>query len=380
MAETQRQGGGLRRALAGLSPLARKLLVWVALPTLFAVVYFGLLAADMYQSESKYTIQGSDMRSIGSLDSIIGALSSSGGSSEYDARAVQEYILSRDVLRRLDREEGFIGHHQDPAIDWITRIPADATFEDAYEYYEDIVDVLYDSQSGVSTLKVLASTADDAQRFAHAILRYAEEMVNDLSERARLDRMEFARQEVGAGEQRLAKARQAILELQREGEEINPVESATAVFNIRSQLDAELSKARAELGQLESFLQPEAHQVQVLKQKIASLEEQIRNENLKLVDTQSQSLSASIARFEPLVLEKEFAEKAYESALASLEVARTEAAQQHRYLATIVSPSVPDEATHPQRILGILTVFALALVAFGVLSLLISAAREHARL
>jgi capsular polysaccharide transport system permease protein len=363
-----------------LSPLLRRLLLWIGLPTLAAVVYFGLLAADMYQSESKYSIQGSDMRAGSALDSLLGALPVGAGGNEYDARAVQEYILSRDVLRRLDREEGFIAHHQDPAIDWIARIPTDATFEEAYEYYQGLVDVRYDSQAGVSTLTVLATTADDAERFARAILRYAEEMVNDLSERARLDRMDFALQEVASGEQRLAKARHAILELQREGEEINPQESATAVFNIRTQLEGELAKTRAELRQMESFMKPQAHQVQALRQKIVSLEEQIQNENLKLVDPQSQSLSASIARFEPLVLEKEFAEKAYESALTSLELARVEAAQQHRYLATIVSPSVPDEPTHPERILGILTVFAVALAVFGIVSLFVAAVREHAKL
>jgi capsular polysaccharide transport system permease protein len=152
------------------------------------------------------------------------------------------------------------------------------------------------------------------------------------------------------------------------------------VFNIRTQLEGELAKTRAELRQLESFMKPESHQVQSLRQKIVSLEEQIQNENLKLVDPQSQSLSASIARFEPLVLEKEFAEKAYESALTSLELARVEAAQQHRYLATIVSPSVPDEPTHPERILGILTVFAVALAVFGIVSLFVAAVREHAKL
>lgn len=362
-----------------ISPLLRRLLLWVGLPTLAAVLYFGMLAADMYQSESKYTIQGSDSRS-GAMDSLIGLLPTGGGMSEHDARAVQEYILSRDVLSRLDREEGFIRHHQDPAIDWVARIPVDATFEDAYHYYERLVDVRHDSQSGVSTLTVLATTAEDAQRFAHAILRYAEQMVNEMSERARLDRMGLALQEVSGGEQRLAKARQAILELQREGEEINPAESATAVFNIRTQLEGELAKTRAELRQLESFMKPESHQVQSLRQRIVSLEEQIQNENLKLVDPQSTSLSASIARFEPLVLEKEFAEKAYESALTSLELARIEAAQQHRYLATIVTPSVPDEPTHPERILGILTVFAVALGAFGIVSLFIAAVREHAKL
>lgn len=127
-------------------------------------------------------------------------------------------------------------------------------------------------------------------------------------------------------------------------------------------------------------MQPESHQIQALKQKVVSLEEQVRNENLKLVDSKSQSLSASIARFEPFVIEKEFAEKAYASALTSLEIARTEAAQQHRYLATIVEPSVPDEPTHPKRLLGILAVVAVLLAAYGILSLLIAAAREHANL
>jgi len=378
MVESGQTAGKRRRT--GPHSLAWRLSVWVLLPTLLAAIYYGLLATDQYESESKYTIQGSDMRSPGSLDSVLGALSVGGGNNEHDARAVQEYILSRDVLRLLDTEEGFIAHHQDAAIDWIARIPADTTFEEAYDYYGGLVDVQYDSQSGVSTLRVKAATAEDAHRFSLAILRYAEDMVNELSERARLDRMAFARKEVRASEQRLAKARQAILNLQREGEEINPVDSATAVFNIRSQLEGELSKARAELRQLESFMQPEAHQVLVLKQKIVSLEEQIASENRKLVDSQSQSLSASIARFEPLVVEKEFAEKAYESALTSLEVARTEAAQQHRYLATIVEPSIPDEATHPLRLKGALTVLVLALVIFGTLSLLIAAAREHAKL
>ena len=45
---------------------------------------------------------------------------------------------------------------------------------------------------------------------------------------------------------------------------IDPTESATAVFNIRSQLDSELSKARAELRQLGSrSCSRMPHQVQV---------------------------------------------------------------------------------------------------------------------
>ncbi|MCB1234312.1 MAG: hypothetical protein KDM91_04500, partial [Verrucomicrobiae bacterium] len=45
--------------------------------------------------------------------------------------------------------------------------------------------------------------------------------------------------------------------------------------------------------------------------------------------------------------EKEFAQRAYESALASLELARVDADRQHRYLVTIAQPSSPDSATYP---------------------------------
>jgi capsular polysaccharide transport system permease protein len=359
--------------------LRNRLLIFVGVPTLIALVYYGLLAADIYQSESKYTIQSAEGGTPLAFDSLFGVLPIS-GATEKDARAVQAHILSRDVLSRLETEQGFIRHHQSPDIDWWARIPAGASFETAFGYFQNLVDVRYDTQSGVSELLVKASTAADAERFARAILRYAEEMVNELSDRARLDRMAFAVKEVESSERRLAKAREAILTLQMTGEDLNPQDSASAILTIRTELETDLAMARAELRQLESFMQPKAHQIQALKQKVASLEEQVRNENLKLVDSKSPSLSASIARFEPFVIEKEFAEKAYASALTSLEIARTEAAQQHRYLATIVEPSVPDEATHPKRFLGVLAVFAASLAAYGILALLIAAAREHANL
>ena len=80
------------------------------------------------------------------------------------------------------------------------------------------------------------------------------------------------------------------------------------------------------------------------------------------------------------MVEKEFAQKAYESALAQLELARSDAARQHRYLATIASPSKPDEATYPRRVRSVLTVFVVSFLLMGIGALLSAAVREHARL
>ena len=79
-------------------------------------------------------------------------------------------------------------------------------------------------------------------------------------------------------------------------------------------------------------------------------------------------------------IEKEFAQKAYESALTALELARSDAARQHRYLATIANPIKPDEATYPRRIMGVFTVFVLSFLLMGIGTLVAAAVREHSRL
>ena len=358
--------------------LKRQLQLWVGIPTLIAVIYYGLIHSDYYQSESSYSIQSTDRGGAIGLDSVLGSLPGMG--SDKDALTVKEYILSRDVLKRLDQEHGFLKHYQESGADWFSRLSGGATFEEAFEYYLSRVDVDYDTQSGISTLKVRALTAEQAALFASALLEYSEELVNELSKRAELDQLELARQEVMSGEERLSMARTGMLLQQRSGEDINPTESAAAIMEIRGTLEGELARAQAELTEISSYMRNDAPKVVALRNKIESLEAQIRNENRRLVDPDEDSLSSSIARFEPMVLEKEFAEMAYQSALTSLEIARTEAAKQHRYLATIVSPSVPDEATHPKRMMGIFTVFLVTLAAFGIGSLLIAAIREHARI
>jgi len=358
--------------------LKLQLRVWVGIPTLIAAIYYGLIHSDYYQSESSYSIQSTDRGSATSLDSVIGTLPGMG--SDKDALTVKEYILSRDVLKRLDKEHDFLKHYQESGADWFTRLSRSATFEEDFEYYLSRVNVDYDTQSGISTLKVMALTAEQAAQFASALLTYGEELVNELSDRAEMDQLELARQEVVAGEERLIMARTSMLLLQRSGEDINPTESAAAIMEIRSTLEGELAKTQAELTEISSYMRKDAPKVVALKNRIESLQTQIRNENRRLVDPDEDSLSSSIARFEPMILEKEFAEQAYQSALTSLEIARTEAAKQHRYLATIVSPSVPDQTTHPQRLMGIFTVFMVTLAAFGIGSLLLAAIREHARI
>jgi capsular polysaccharide transport system permease protein len=124
---------------------------------------------------------------------------------------------------------------------------------------------------------------------------------------------------------------------------------------------------------------PTAPKVMDLRQRVRALKSQIKQQSKRLVDDKGESINATMAEFEPAIFEKEIAQQLYETALRSLEMARTEALREQRYVETISAPSLPSEATHPRRLWGIATVFVLSVVLMGVVTMLTAAVREHAK-
>jgi capsular polysaccharide transport system permease protein len=284
------------------------------------------------------------------------------------------------MLAKLDEKDGFIAHWKSADIDPIARMDDEASFEEAFEQYIDHVGAQYDTNSGVLTLEVRATDAASAKQFAQTILEYSEERVNELTQREREDRTRYAEEQVEKQEARLTEARRALLQQQSEHAELSPMQEAGASMTIRTQLESDLAHARAQLMQLKSYMTPEAPKVKAAQERVKALSAQIGAEKKRLVDPKGEGgIAKSMAKFDATMLEKEFAETAYRSAMASLEVARADAARQHRYLAVIAPPSVPDEATHPERALGVLTVFIMSFLLMGIGSLLVASVREHAR-
>jgi capsular polysaccharide transport system permease protein len=360
--------------------LAKRLLLFVGLPTLVSVSYYGLLASPQFESYSTFAVQSSEMRPSLGVDGLLAGLATNSGAG-HDALEVRNYVISRDMLARLDKEHHFIAHYKDASHDFLSRMSASARFEDAYEYFEHKVAADYEASSGTITIRVRAFSPDQALKMARAILTYSEEMVNKLSERERQDRTAYADAEVKRAEARLGAARTRIVALQREHGEFSPLQAATAAVTLRTQLEAELAKGRAELMQLKSYMTDDAPQVRTVEEKVKSLSAQVAGESQRLVASgKSGGLSASYADFEAAMVEKEFAQKSYESAMATLELARADAARQHRYVAVIAAPSKPDAASYPHRIRSSIAAFVVSFLIWGIGSMMLATVREHARL
>jgi hypothetical protein len=116
----------------------------------------------------------------------------------------------------------------------------------------------------------------------------------------------------------------------------------------------------------------------------ASLEREVAEERAMLGKAEAtaapgrETLGGLVAKYEELVVDREFAEKADVSAPSSLERARVQADRQQPYGAAFVRPTLPEGALYPRRIVASITGFAIALV-LGALGVLIAyAIRDHA--
>lgn len=356
--------------------LTVRLLLGVGIPTLLSVVYYGVLVEPQYESVATFTVQSAD--GAGPPSALQMLVSSVPGSASRDMMLVREYIQSRDMLEHLVKEHGFVEHYGNSDIAWFSRLDPEAPAEERYDYYRDHISVEHDETAGVLTLRIRAFSREKAHELGEAILAASEQMVNRLSERARTDRIELAQNELSRAEERLTNARRALRALQTERGELDPVQSATILFEVRSRLEAELAIARAELETMRATLQPNAPQVAAQRRRVAALQRQIDEQTGRLSGAGTDDLGDTIASFEPLVIEKEFAQHAYQSALSSLELARVDATRQHRYLVRISGPSRPEDTSYPELWYAVLTVFVLSFALLGIGTLLVASIREHA--
>lgn len=355
--------------------MIRRVLFGVGLPTLVAAIYFGLIAAPRYESVTTFTIQSADTPVAASaLQTLFSNVS---GNATRDVLLSIEYIESRDMLEHLIEEHRFQEHYsQSDGPDFISRLSPDADFEDTYEYYLDRVTIEHDSTSDVLTLRVQAFDAETSQRLGAAILEATEQRVNSLSEAARQDRIAQSEAELERAEQRLAAARQALREAQSEHGDLNPAASAEAILEVRSRIEGELAIARANRSTVAATMPRNSPEAVAARRRVVALEQQIDEQSARLAGTEG--IQDELSEFEPIVIEKEFAQRAYESALASLELARVDASRRHRYLVRISGPSEPSQARYPRFWYSILTALLLSIALLGIGTLLIASIREHA--
>ncbi|MCP1574704.1 capsular polysaccharide transport system permease protein [Herbaspirillum rubrisubalbicans] len=366
-------GNAVRKTSVLLRRPPRLFWLCVVIPTLLMVIYYGLVAADVYVSEARFIVRSPQRQGSSTLGQLLGT---NLGPAQDDTYTVLDYMLSRDALLELDRQLQV--RRSFGRGDLLARFPGleyDDSFENMHRYYQKKIEVYFDPASSIATLKVRSFNAQEAQAINRKLLDMGESLVNRINERARQDMLRHAASDLKETERKAAEAALALAEYRNHKGIIDPDKQSSLQLQQVTKWQDELLAAQEQLAQLQ-LLSQENPQIPVLRERIrilkTAIEEQSRN-----VAGGEQSLASKAAQYQRLVLERDFADRQLASALNSLEQARNDVRRQQLYLERITGPSLPDAALEPRRVRSIASVLLLGLIAWGVLAMLTAGIREH---
>ncbi|WP_243612647.1 capsule biosynthesis protein [Shimia aestuarii] len=364
-----------KRRRRRLALLFTRLAVFVFLPTIIAGWYFFSIATPMYATKSEFLILQADNAGGSGIGSF---LSGTQFATNQDSIATQSFLVSKDALVRLDKDENFKEHFADPSIDPIQRLPENPTNEQAYSLYKKYVKVGYDPTEGVIRMEVSAADPEVAARFSRALISYAEQRVDDLSQRKREDQMRDARRGLEKAKKERREAQAQLVSLQ-EGSLVDPEGLIASLRSQISNVQIQLQEKELQLAALEDNPRPNRARVEGVKGDVRRLQDLQAQLEAKMTDATAggSSLAQKTAQIQMAQADLATADLLMQTALQTLKQTELEANRQVRYLTTSVEPVASQDPSYPRAFEDTMLAFLIFSGIYLMISLTASILREQ---
>lgn len=342
----------------------------VILPVLVVAGYLWLRAADQYASTVAFSVRTEENNSALEL---LGGITSLSGSSSSDTDILYEYLQSQKLVEDIDAQVDLRAIWSKPEGDPVFAFDPEGTIEDLVEHWNRMVRIYYDDGAGLIEVRVLSFAAGDSQRIAQTLFEHSSEMINSLSAIAREDAIRYAREDLNNAVDRLKTAREAVTKFRNTHQLVDPSVDLATQAGLLGKLEAQLADALIESDLLATSTRADDPRVTQAQRRIEVIRDRIDAERRKLGlaggEGDSDVYANLFGEYERLVVDREFAEKSYTTALASYEAALAESRRQSRYLAAYVQPTLAESARYPERwvLLSLSALFILLLWATLVL-------------
>lgn len=161
-------------------------------PVTFSLAIIGayllLFSPDRYVSTASLSIKDTDLQSMPS--SFLDGLGFSGTSAGESENLLKAYIHSPNLLLALE-EEMDVKNHYSQSNDFLFGLKESDEFEDYIGFYQQMVSVDIDVNTGLLTIEVQAYSPEFSKQLADALLRYGELFINQANQSVAEEEMQL---------------------------------------------------------------------------------------------------------------------------------------------------------------------------------------------
>ena len=364
----------------------RPFTLFVLTPFFLFAFYQIVIASPRYESQARLIVREPD--GMATLDPAMALMSGFGVSgANSDTELVKVFIHSNDMMDYLENTLKIKDHFSNNEHDYFSRLSDDASRESLFNYYSDKITVEIDDESQVVSIFVQAFDPAFAHLMSKTIVDHAEWYINEIGHNLAKKQLEFVKLEHLKVEQRLQTAKSGLISFQRRHDLLDPEAEGMALQQITYQLEGKIAAQLTELRALKSSMSENASQVIQARSQLESMQQQLEKERSRLTsqnpsveglpeDEKNLSVSQILAKFSDYKINMELALQAYTSSQVSLEKSRIEAYRQLKYLVTVETPTIPEEAKYPQVFYNISLILAVILMLFGIGRILLATVAE----
>lgn len=342
-----------------------------------ASAYWLIFASNRYVSEANVIIRKTD--TVGSPSFDLGMLVS--GVATVDRAnqlLLRDYLLSVDMLKKLDQSLDLRTHYSSPDHDLVSRMWfQDASLEWFHRHYLRRVEVEFDDFSGVLRIKVQAYNPEMAQAITQQLVQEGERYMNVLGHEMAQVQVNFLVTQVDQAQDRFQKASQDLLDYQNKAGLLSPQATAESINAIVAALEGQRAQLQTQLASLPKTLDRDHPNILMLKQSLKAVDAQIKEEKLKLATPSGGTLNKYVEEFYRLEMNVQFTQELYKSSLSALEKGRIDATRMLEKVSVLQSATLPEYPMEPRRLYNTLVTLLLALILAGILKLLKSIVLDH---
>ncbi|GGI77233.1 hypothetical protein GCM10007966_02440 [Legionella impletisoli] len=344
----------------------------VLIPWLFAAVYILLIKAPLYESNAKILIGKSESKISNSP--LLGGYEPA--SENYLTR---DYILSREILTKVEQHFPIKEHFQSKYGDLFSRLSSNSSQNAFLDYYRSKVSAVVDTETNEIVIKAKAFTPEASKKILDAIILQTREFVNQVSNTLFQKQYDFANLKLQHAKEKLFKSSKELIEWQNQNGVFDPKETAHVVSSAMAKLKSTLVEKQTELITYSSFMQPNSNKIVTLQSEIDALKTQIKHQsNILLGKAKEQSkLNKMMSDFEWIQLQSKFAQVEYQAAQEAFDAAESNLLKNQNIVIEIEPPNLPDEASSPQPFYDLMNILFILLILYVLAKMTILIVKEH---
>jgi capsular polysaccharide transport system permease protein len=340
------------------------------------IVYWGGIATNRYVSTANVVLESPQVSGEASL-SFQSILSGNSASSN-DMLILRDYLLSTDMLKKVDEKFDFRKHYSDTKIDFVSRLwDVKAPLEIVHEYYLRKVSVELDEYAQVLRLSVSAYDPDYSHDVLAFLLVEGEQQMNEMGKRLAEEQVKFLETQVKDLASNLELSRNTLLEYQNENGLVSPTGTVESISQVVSTLEAQLANLRAKKSAVASYQSSQSPELMKIESEISALNQQIISERARMAQQGGNALNTLSSEYQTLEMKMLFAKESYSTALAALESTRIESARKLKQLSVLQSPTLPEYASEPRRLYSIAVALIVILFISMILHMIFQIIKDH---